>query len=97
MIGEIKMSLIEQIKNGELDEVELLEYVTDNDINVAIAVAESSMATEPILDIAANDIDRRVRLAAVMNPNIGKQTLIRLTKDTDIEIATIAYQCLDRG
>lgn len=89
------MSLIEQIKNGELDEVELLEYVTDNDVDVAIAVAESTMATEPILDIAANDIDKRVRFAAVMNPNIGKDTLIRLTRDIDHEIATIACQRVD--
>lgn len=90
------MSLIEQIKNGELDEVELLEYVTDNDVNVAIAVAESTMATESILDIAANDIDKRVRFATVMNPNIGEKTLIRLTKDIDDEIANIACQKLDR-
>lgn len=91
------MDLIEQIENGILDEVELLEYVTDNDVNVAVAVAKSSMATEPILDIAANDRDRRVRFAAVTNPNIGNNTLIRLTKDSDEEIAAIACQCLKRS
>lgn len=90
------MNLIEQIKNGMLDEAELLEYVTDNDVNVAIAVAESTMATESILDIAANDLDKRVRFAAVTNPNISKNTLIRLTKDADNEIASIACQCLKR-
>ena len=91
------MNTIEQIKSGKFDEIELLEYVTDNDVSVAIAVAESSMATEPILDIAANDLDKRVRLAAVKNPNIGKRTLVRLANDTDDEIADVANQRLTGG
>ncbi len=84
------MNVIEQIKKGLVDEVELLEYVTDNDINIAIAAAESKFATEPILDIAAHDKDREVRLAAVKNSNTGIKTLKMLTKDIDSEIANIA-------
>ena len=84
------MNVIEQIKKGLVDEVELLVYVTDNDINIAIAAAESKFATEPILDIAAHDKDREVRLAAVKNSNTGIKTLKMLTKDIDSEIANIA-------
>ena len=69
------MNIIQKIKNGEVDEVDLLEYITDNDIDVAIAAAESEIATEPILDIASRDKDRRVRKAVVCNKNIGVRTL----------------------
>lgn len=84
------MNSIEKIKKGLIDESELLEFVTDNDINIAIAVAESKFSTEPILDIAAHDKDREVRLAAVKNSNTGIKTLKLLSKDVDSEIANIA-------
>lgn len=88
------MDIIKMIKNREVDEVDLLEYITDNDINVAIAAAESDDATEPILDIAAHDKDSAVRKAAVNNKNIGAQTLQYLLKDKDEEIATLARERL---
>lgn len=84
------MSAIEKIKAGGIDEAELLEYITDNDIEVAIAAAESELATGPILDIAAHDKDRRVRLAAVNNVHTGKDTLLLLAGDSDGEVAKIA-------
>lgn len=89
------MNVLTQIKNGECDEVDLLEYITDNDIKVAIAAAESLVANEPILDIAARDRDRRVRLAAVCNPNIGRKTLEFLVNDSDDEIASRAKEILE--
>lgn len=89
-----KMDIIKMIKNGEVDEVDLLEYITDNDINVAIVAAESDIATKPILDIAAHDKDRAVRKAAVNNKNIGVQTLQYLLEDEDEEIATLARERL---
>ncbi|MCM1124132.1 MAG: hypothetical protein NC416_16245 [Eubacterium sp.] len=89
------MSSIELIKAGEVDEVDLLEYITDNDIEVAIAAAESDLATEPILDIAAHDRDARVRLAAVNNVHIGRNTLMLLKNDIDDEIARIAAKRLE--
>ena len=91
------MDIIEKIKSGDVDELDLLEYITDNDINTAIAVAESELATEPILDIAAHDKDRKVRLAAVRNPNIGIDTLKMLSKDNDFEISQIAKVRLERA
>lgn len=89
------MDIIRKIKCGEVDELGLLEYVTSNDINIAIAAAESSIATEPILDIAARDRDRLVRLAAVKNLNIGKKTLQFLLKDSDEEVAKLAKERLE--
>ena len=68
--------------------------VTDNDVNIAIAVAESKYATEPILDIAAHDKDRWVRLSAVKNVNMGTDTLMYLLKDKDVEIAQKAMERL---
>lgn len=91
------MDIIEKIKSGDIKEIELLEYVTDNDINIAIAAAESELATEPILDIAAHDKDREVRLAAVRNPNMGIDTLKMLSKDNDFEISQIAKARLERA
>ena len=89
--------LIEDIKSGVMDETDLLEYVTSNDIEVAISVAESEYATEPILDIAAHDRDKRVRIAAVNNPNTEKETLKYLLNDSVDEIATIANNRLERS
>lgn len=91
------MNIIDQIRGGELDEVDLLEHVTDNDVNIAIAVAESKMATFPILDVAAHDKEKRVRLAAVNNPNIGEETLKYLLYDNDDEIVAIAKNRLERS
>ena len=82
-----KASLINAIKTGKIDEVGLLDYVTDNDISIAIAVAESVWASSPILDIAAHDNDRRVRWAALNNKNIGTETLRFLCKDEDCQIS----------
>ena len=90
------MGIIDQIRAGELDEVELLEHVTDNDVNVAIVVAESEMATNSILDIAAHDRDKRVRMAAVNNPNISKTILKYLINDSDKEVAERARILLGR-
>ena len=90
------MNLLDRIKNGMFDEADLLEFVTDNDVEVAIAAAESSNATEPILNIAARDKDKRVRLAAVNNRNIGMETLNYLVNDPDSEISEIAYNKLGR-
>lgn len=87
------MSALNRIKNGECDEADLLEYITDNDIEVAVAAAESTMATEPILAIAARD--KRVRAAALRNPNIGKNTIEYLVNDLDVEIAEEAKKILE--
>lgn len=89
------MSALNRIKNGECDEADLLEYITDNDIEVAVAAAESTMATEPILAIAARDRDKRVRAAALRNPNIGKNTIEYLVNDLDVEIAEEAKKILE--
>lgn len=89
------MNALNRIKNGECDEVDLLGYITDNDIEVAIAAAESTMATEPILDIAARDRDKRVRAAALKNPNIGEKTIEYLANDLDVEIAEEAKKILE--
>ena len=90
------MDIIEMIKSGNCDEANLLEYITDNNIEIALAAAESKFATEPILDIAARDRDERVRLAALNNPNIGDKTLRFLLDDQKEEIATKAKIILER-
>lgn len=91
------MGIIERIKNREVDEMDLMEFITDNDIDIAIAAAESDIATEPILDIAAHDKDREVRMAAVNNKNTGMKTLQYLLKDSDREIARLAEERLVGG
>ena len=90
------MDLLERIRKGLFDEADLLEYVTDNDVEIAIAASEACNATEAILDIAARDKDRRVRIAAVKNNNIGVETLRYLAGDTDSEISQIALGRLER-
>ena len=89
------MDIIRMIKNREVTEADLLEYVTDNNIDVAVAAAESDLATEPILDIAAHDKDRAVRRAAACNKNTGIHTLQYLSKDRNEEIAALARQQLE--
>lgn len=91
------MGIIEKIKFGEMDEEELLELVTSNNMNIALAVAESVYSTAPILDIAAHDNDERVRFAAVNNPNIEKGTLEYLLDDPVGEIAEAAMKRLERN
>ena len=93
-LQEREMDIIRMIKNGEVTEADLLEYITDNDIDVAIAAAESDLATEPILDIAAHDKDRAVRKAAACNKNTGVKTLQYLSRDKDAEIADLSRQRL---
>ena len=90
------MDIIEMIKSGNCDEADLLEYITDNNIEIAIAAAESISATEPILDVAAHDRDERVRMAALNNPNIGNRTLEFLLNDQKEEIVTKAKMILER-
>lgn len=38
------MDILEYIRSGKADEVDLLEYVTDNDVEIAVAAAESPLA-----------------------------------------------------
>ena len=85
---------MEDILLGKLSEEELLEYVTSNDIETAIAAAKSPYATEPILDIAAHDKDWKVRMAAVQNPNMGQKTLEYLLGDANEEIVQLAKEKL---
>lgn len=92
-MGE-SIGFIHDIKNGLLDEVELLECVTSDDLEVAIMAASSRWATEPIIDIAAHDLDRDVRMAALGNPNIGRKTILLLTEDKDRNIAMLAKEKL---
>lgn len=84
--------ILSSINDGVLDEAELLELVSDNDFDIALAVAKSSHSTEPILDIAAHDRDERIRYAAVNNPNCGMRTLEYLQRDSNKEIATLAIK-----
>ena len=89
------MNLVEKIRAGFLDEASLLEYVTDNDIKIAIAVAQCPTATPAILDIAAHDSDPRVRRAALNNPRIGIETIKYLCADQEAEISTQAKIILE--
>ena len=90
------MGIIEDILGGKVKEVDLLEFVTSNDIRVAVAVASSQYATETILDIAAHDKDKDVRLAVVDNKYTGKDTLKFLSNDNEAEIAVKAKYRLER-
>ena len=76
-------------KNKMLEE-QLLEDVVSNDLSVAVAAVSSQYATNAVLNIAALDKDKEVRLAAVNNVNISVETLKFLTNDIDNEISTIA-------
>lgn len=91
----MKEQLLFNIREGRLDEIDLLEYVTDNDIDIAEASAASINASAAILDIAARDKDVRVRMATVNNPNTEKHTLEVLSNDEDKEIANIAIRRLE--
>lgn len=92
----MKQEIIENIMSGLIDEVDLLEFVTDNDFDIAVAVASAPNATPEILDIASRDNDYRVRMAAVNNSNVEKKTLRYLCHDINKEIANIAVCRLER-
>lgn len=73
----------------------LLKYITDNNIEYAIAAAQSQYATEELLNIASRDNDREVRLAALNNDNIGKEAIMYLTNDVDLEIKSLAIKKME--
>lgn len=82
--------IINKISSNDVSIEDLFELITDNDLDVAIAAAKSEISNEQILDIGSLDQDRRVRLAVVNNPNVGHKTLLRLSKDTDLEVSELA-------
>lgn len=90
------MGLLDDIRNGNMDDAELLELVTSNDLAVALAVADSEYAPRPVLDIAAHDKDRLVRLAVAGNSKTGLRTLAYLCSDRDGEVAQRARSEIDR-
>ena len=85
-----KDEILSAIEDRRLDEADLLELITDNDFEIALAAARSPDSTGPILDIAAHDRDDRIRLAAVNNNNCGEKTLELLSIDKNAEIAALA-------
>lgn len=89
------LNIVEQIKQNLVSKEELFEYITDNDLEIAVAAASSHLADEIILDVAAHDKDREVRLAAVKNPNIGKSSLLFLSNDIDNDISLLAKKILE--
>lgn len=78
------------ITKNKLLEEQLLEDVVSNDLSIAVAAASSQYATNAVLNIAARDKDKEVRLAAVNNVNISIEILQFLASDIDDEISTIA-------
>ena len=64
-----KDEILSAIEDRRFDEADLLELVTDNDFEIALAATCSPDSTGPILDIAAHDRDARIRLAAANNNN----------------------------
>ena len=92
-----KEGMLLYIRDGNIDEADLLELVTNNDFDIALAVANCKCSTEPILDIAAHDRDDRIRLAVVNNDNCGVRTLQYLEKDSNHEIASVATGRLKGG
>ena len=89
-----KDEILSAIEDRRLDEADLLELVTDNDFEIALAATRSPDSTGPILDIAAHDRDARIRLAAANNNNCGEKTLIFLSTDKNAEIASFAKKRL---
>ena len=90
------MNIITKIRNGDVDEAELLECVTSNDIELVLAVSSSEFATPAILRIAAWDNDDQVRLAVARNKNTNDETIRLLCNDKNIEIANTAKEELIR-
>ena len=91
-----QMTPIEKIKAGCVDEADLLEFITDNDLLVAIAAASSPLATAPILDIASHDQDYQIRLAALNNEHLSQDTLLFLCNDPEPLIAQQAKELVKR-
>ena len=89
-----KAEILSYIRDGKLDETDLLELVSDNDFDIALAVVNCEYSTEPILDIAAHDRDERIRLAVVNKESCGVRTLQYLQKDSNSEIASVAARRL---
>jgi len=86
------MNTIEKIKSGMVDESDLFEYITSNDFNIALAAAESPLATSIILNVAAMDNNERIRLAALKNKNVSLETVLKLCNDYHPTVAAFAKE-----
>lgn len=86
------MDTVEKIKKGNVDIADLLEYVASNDFEIAMAATESIYATPAILSVAARDNDKRIRIAAVKNPNISDDTIRFLCEDKDFDVSNLARE-----
>lgn len=84
------MNIVMKIKSGETDEFELLEYITSNDFDVALAATESPLASSKILKIAVKDKDERIRIAALRNKNISDELILMLCNDNNFSVASLA-------
>lgn len=90
------MGILNKILSGNVDTADLFEYVTSNDFQIALAATQSPLADEIILGVAALDADKRIRIAALNNPNISDETIIRLYSDPDFEVADTARLIAER-
>ena len=90
------MSILDDIKAGKVDSADLFEYVSGNDVGLAIAAASAPNADGPTLELAAMDLDYRVRLAAAKNINTDKDTLDTLCLDENDEVAQQAQLTLEK-
>lgn len=59
------MNIVMKIKTGEIDEFELLENITNNAFDVALATAESPLASSNILKIAVGVKDERIQIEII--------------------------------
>lgn len=75
-----------------VDESDLFEYITSNNFNIALAAAESPLATSIILNVAALDTDDRIRLAALKNKNVSLETILKLCNDHNPTVAAFAKE-----
>lgn len=80
------MSIIEDIKKGNILIEDLLDLASSNDFSIAYAVAESEFTDSNILKISALDNDKLIRLAVVNNKNVTKEILELLLKDEDMDV-----------
>lgn len=90
------MNIVEKIRSGQVTELELLDYITNNDFSIALAAAESPLASPAVLQIASHDNDSRIRLAALKNKNIPSKAVLFLCHDQDSSIATLAKNEAER-
>lgn len=90
------MNIVEKIRSGQVTELELLDYITNNDFSIALAAAESPLASSAVLQIASHDNDSRIRLAALKNKNIPSKAVLFLCHDQDSSIATLAKNEAER-